>query len=61
MFGSCSINDIANFHSVLLHYHFNYFREFRDKIDTFNQLLQLQGFYRVCDLKNRKICFESGI
>ena len=24
----------------------NYFREFRDKIDTFNQLLQLQGFYK---------------
>ena len=39
----------------------NYFREFRDKIDTFNQLLQLQGFYRVCDIKARRVCFEKPI
>lgn len=39
----------------------NYFREFRDKIDTFNQLLQLQGCYRLVDLRNRRVCFENAI
>ena len=39
----------------------NYFREFRDKIDTFNQLLQLQGYYRVVDLRNRRVFFEGGL
>ena len=37
----------------------NQFREFRDKIDTFNQLLQLQGCYRLVDLRNRRVCFEN--
>ena len=69
------LNNINNFHSHLkkfmirfngvatkyLDNYVNYFREFRDKIDTFNQLLQLQGYYRVCDLKNRKICFEKVV
>lgn len=41
--------------------HVNYFREFRDKIDTFNQLLQLQGCYRLIDLKKRKVCFETKL
>jgi len=68
------LNNINNFHSHLkkfmirfngvatkyLDNYVNYFREFRDKIDTFNQLIQLQGFYRVCDIKNRKVCFENG-
>ena len=39
----------------------NYFREFRDKIDTFNQLLQLQGCYRLVDLRKRRVCFESNL
>ena len=39
----------------------NYFREFRDKIDTFNQLLQLQGCYRLVDLRKRRVCFENAI
>ena len=37
------------------------FREFRDKIDTFNQLLQLQGYYRVSDIRRRRVCFENGV
>ena len=37
----------------------NYFRECRDKIDTFNQLLQLQGCYRLVDLRNKRVCFEN--
>ena len=67
------MNTINSFHSGLkkfmvrfngvatkyLDNYVNYFREFRDKIDTFNQLLQLQGFYRICDIKNRKVCFEN--
>ena len=65
------LNNINNFHSKLKQFmsrfngvatkyldnYVNYFREFRDKIDTFNQLLQLQGFYRVEDLKKRRVCF----
>ena len=39
----------------------NYFREFRDKIDTFNQLLQLQGYYRVVDIKARKVGFDVPV
>ena len=68
------LNNINNFHSKLKQFmsrfngvatkyldnYVNYFREFRDKIDTFNQLLQLQGCYRVVDIRNRKICFENG-
>jgi len=67
------LNNINNFHSHLkkfmirfngvatkyLDNYVNYFREFRDKIDTFNQLLQLQGYYRVEDLKKRRVCFEN--
>ncbi len=69
------LNNINNFHSHLkkfmirfngvatkyLDNYVNYFREFRDKIDTFNQLLQLQGYYRVVDIINRKICFEKVV
>ena len=69
------MNTINSFHSGLkkfmirfngvatkyLDNYVNYFREFRDKIDTFNQLLQLQGCYRLVDLRNRKVCFECGL
>ena len=69
------LNNINNFHSHLkkfmirfngvatkyLDNYVNYFREFRDKIDTFNQLLQLQGYYRVVDIKARRVGFENGI
>ena len=68
------MNTINSFHSGLkkfmmrfngvatkyLDNYINYFREFRDKIDTFNQLLQLQGCYRLVDLRNRRVCFENG-
>ena len=37
----------------------NYFREFSDKIDTFNQLLQLQGCYGVCYIKRRRVWLDS--
>ena len=67
------MNTINSFHSGLkkfmirfngvatkyLDNYINYFREFRDKIDTFNQLLQLQGCYRLVDLRNRRVCFEN--
>ena len=69
------LNNINNFHSHLkkfmirfngvatkyLDNYVNYFREFRDKIDTFNQLLQLQGCYRVADIKARRVGFEKPI
>ena len=69
------LNNINNFHSHLkkfmirfngvatkyLDNYVNYFREFRDKIDTFNQLLQLQGYYRVSDIRRRRVCFEKPI
>ena len=69
------LNNINNFHSMLkkfmirfngvatkyLDNYVNYFREFRDKIDTFNQLLQLQGCYRLVDLRKRRVSFECGI
>ena len=67
------MNTINSFHSGLkkfmirfngvatkyLDNYVNYFREFRDKIDTFNQLLQLQGCYRLVDLRKRRVCFEN--
>ena len=67
------INTINNFHSGLkkfmirfnevttkyLDIYINYFRELRDKINTFNQLLQLQGCCGLVDLMKRRICFES--
>ena len=69
------MNTINSFHSGLkkfmirfngvatkyLDNYVNYFREFRDKIDTFNQLLQLQGCYRLVDLRKRRVCFENAI
>ena len=69
------LNNINNFHSKLKQFmsrfngvatkyldnYVNYFREFRDKIDTFNQLLQLRGCYRIVDIRNRKICFEKVV
>ena len=69
------MNTINSFHSGLkkfmirfngvatkyLDNYVNYFREFRDKIGTFNQLLQLQGYYRVVDLRNRRVFFEGGL
>ena len=69
------LNNINNFHSKLKQFmsrfngvatkyldnYVNYFREFRDKIDTFNQLLQLQGYYRIADIKARRVCFEKPI
>ena len=68
------LSNINNFHSKLKQFmsrfngvatkyldnYVNYFREFRDKIDTFNQLLQLQGCYRLVDLRNKRVCFENG-
>ena len=67
------MNTINSFHSGLkkfmirfngvatkyLDNYVNYFREFRDKIDTFNQLLQLQGCYRLVDLRKRRVCFDT--
>ena len=63
------MNTINSFHSGLkkfmirfngvatkyLDNYVNYFREFIYKIDTFNQLLQLQGCYRLVYLKNRRV------
>ena len=65
------LSNINNFHSKLKQFmsrfngvatkyldnYVNYFREFRDKIDTFNQLLQLQGCYRLVDLRKKRACF----
>ena len=52
------INGVAN---KYFDNYVNYFCECRDKIDTFNQLLQLQGCYRLVDLRNRRVCFENAI
>ena len=67
------LSNINNFHSKLKQFisrfngvatkyldnYVNYFNDIRNRIDYFNQLLNLQGFYRVCDIKNRKVCFEN--
>ncbi len=67
------LSNINNFHSKLKQFmsrfngvatkyldnYVNYFREFRDKIDTFNQLLQISSYYRVMDIKARMVCFEN--
>ena len=68
-------NNINNFHSKLKQFmsrfngvatkyldnYVNYFNDIRNRIDYFNQLLQLQGCYRLVDLRKRKVCFESGM
>ena len=62
-FHSCLKKFMIRFNGVATKYldnYVNYFREFRDKIDTFNQLLQLQGCYRLVDLRNKRVCFENG-
>ena len=67
------MNNINNFHSKLKQFmirfngvatkyldnYVNYFNEVKKNIDIFNQLLNIQGFYRVADIRNRKICFEN--
>ena len=69
------LNNINNFHSKLKQFmsrfngvatkyldnYVNYFNDIRNRIDYFNQLLNLQGFYRVEDLRKRKVCFENGL
>ena len=69
------INNINNFHSMLkkfmirfngvatkyLDFYVNYFNDIRNRIDYFNQLLNLQGYYRVEDLRKRRVCFEKYV
>ena len=69
------LSNINNFHSKLKQFmsrfngvatkyldnYVNYFNDIRNRIDYFNQLLQLQGCYRLVDLRKRKVCFENAI
>ena len=69
------LSNINNFHSKLKQFmsrfngvatkyldnYVNYFNDIRNRIDYFNQLLNLQGFYRVEDLRKRRVCFEMPL
>ena len=69
------LNNINNFHSKLkqfmirfngvstkfLEYYVEYFRKVKDKVDVFGELLNCAYYWRVCDIKQQKICFESAI
>ena len=69
------LNNINNFHSMLkkfmvrfngvstkfLEYYVEYFRKMKDKVDVFNELLTCAYYWRVCDVKQQKVCFESVI
>ena len=67
------LNNINNFHSMLkkfmakfngvatkyIDFYMNYFREFRAKADIMAELIAMNGFYRVADVKAKRVCFEK--
>ena len=69
------LNNINNFHSMLkrfmirfngvstkfLEYYVEYFRKVKDKVDVFGELLNCNYYWRVCDIRQQKICFESYV
>ena len=69
------LNTINSFHSHLkkfmirfngvatkyLDYYVEYFKNIKDKVDIFNQLLLVPSYYRNIDVRNKKICFEKYV
>ena len=69
------MNNINNFHSKLkqfmirfngvatkyLDFYVDYFKNVKDKIDVFTALLNSSCYYRVCDIRNKKVCFEKFV
>ena len=67
------MNNINNFHSKLkqfmnrfngvatkyLDYYVDYFKNVKDKIDIFSELLQMNSYYRNVDVRNKRVCFEK--
>ena len=37
----------------------NYFREFIAKTDIMAELIAMNGFYRVADVRTKRVCFEK--
>ena len=31
------------------------------RLDLFNQLFQINSYYRICDIRNKRICFENPL
>ena len=69
------LNTINSFHSHLkkfmirfngvatkyLDYYVEYFKNVKDKVDIFNQILQMNSYYRNIDIRNKRICFERFV
>ena len=69
------LNTINSFHSHLkkfmirfngvatkyLDYYVEYFKNVKDKVDIFNQLLQMNSYYRNIDIRNKRVCFERFV
>jgi len=69
------LNTINSFHSHLkkfmirfngvatkyLDFYVDYFKNIKDKVDIFNQLLLVPSYYRNVDIRNKKICFEKYV
>ena len=44
-----------------LDFYVNYYQNIRQKLDLFNQLFQINSYYRICDIRNKRICFENPL
>ena len=69
------LNTINSFHSHLkkfmirfngvatkyLDYYVEYFKNVKDKVDVFNQILQMNSYYRNIDIRNKRVCFEKFV
>ena len=69
------LNNINNFHSMLkkfmirfngvatkyLDYYVEYFREISAKTNILAELIAMNGFYRVADVKAKRVCFERYV
>ena len=42
-----------------LDYYVDYFKNVKDKIDIFSELLQMNSYYRNVDVRNKRVCFEK--
>ena len=69
------LNNINNYHSKFkqfmsrfngvatkyLDFYVNYYQNIKAKLDLFNQLFQINSYYRICDIRNKRICFEHPL
>lgn len=69
------LNNINNFHSMLkkfmvrfngvatkyIDFYMDYFKNVKDKVDIFQQLLQTASYYRNVDVRNKRVCFEKMV